>query len=259
MKNLYLTLCLFIFSPQSYAFTFNNSVAASFAEETVTINVADFSCDNNGLTLERLENSLRTAVNQYWNTVPSSRLKIVVGSRRTLAQTFNTDNPCLGGSGCTPNPDLVVDSGIVVACNNNAAVFSDPRILGVTLTNNIQGRRLVGSLILLNDRAGSNLGNRAEDQLVAVLAHELGHAIGLGHSPVKDSLMYFQTVPSRRSLGQDDRDGVSYLYPASIGSSACGTISNAYSAGGPQGPWPLVFLLAAAMAICYALKLVPRR
>lgn len=259
MKNLYLTLCLFIFSTQSYAFTFNNSVAASFAEETVTINVADFNCDNNGLTLERIENSLRTAVNQYWNTVPSSRLKIVVGQRRTLAQTFNTDNPCLAGSGCTPNPDLVVDSGIVVACNNNAAVFSDPRILGVTLTNNIQGRRLVGSLILLNDRAGSNLGERAEDQLVAVLAHELGHAIGLGHSPVKDSLMYFQTVPTRRSLGQDDRDGISYLYPASIGSSACGTISSAYTTGGPQGPWPVLLFGLMAMAICYVLKLVPKR
>jgi hypothetical protein len=258
MKGI-LTLFALLFCSKAFAFTFNNSVAAAFAEDRVNISVADFDCTENGLSLDRLENALKTAVSQYWNRVPTSRLKLQVGARKSVDGDFNTGNPCNAGSGCTPNPDLVVSSGILVSCNNNATIFSNPRILGVTLTNNIQGRRLVGSLILLNDGAGSRLADRDEDELVAVLAHEIGHAIGLGHSPVKDSLMYFQTVPTRRSLGQDDRDGVSYLYPASIGSSACGTISTSNAQGGSQGPWPVLLISFLMLALTYALKLVPRR
>lgn len=256
LVGLFLSL---LFCTPAWSFTFNNSVAAAFSEDRVTISIADFTCQENGLTKTKLKAALQTAVGQYWNKVPSSRLTLVVADEKTVAPEFYTDSPCLGGGGCTPNPDLVVSNGILVSCNENATIFSNPRILGVSLTNNIDGRRLKGSLILLNDAAGSQLGNRDQDELVAVLAHEIGHAIGLGHSPVKDSLMYFQTVPTRRSLGQDDRDGISYLYPASIGSSACGTISVDAAAGGQQGPLIFIFLLTLALSLPYALKLVPRR
>lgn len=261
MRHFFLGLILFttLISHQAYSFTFNNSVAASFAEDKVQISVADFDCLNNGLKLGQLENALKSAVSQYWNKVPTSRLKLEIGRRKSVDPKFNTDNPCNAGGGCTPNPDLVVSSGILVACNNNAEIFPDARILGVTLTNNIKGRRLVGSLILLNDRAGSRLGDRKEDELVAILAHEIGHAIGLGHSPVTDSLMYYQTVPTRRSLGQDDRDGVSYLYPATIGTSACGTLALDKGVDGPKGPWIIALFFMLCWLSTQLLKLVPKR
>lgn len=49
----------------------------------------------------------------------------------------------------------------------------------------------------------------------AILVHELGHALGLGHSTVATATM-FATYPSGiawRSLEPDDRDGVCALYP----------------------------------------------
>lgn len=237
MKNALLflsALSTLILSLELHAFTFNNSVAAAFSEEKVPIRVSSTPCEELGMTNAELEDLLREAVDQYWNRAPTSNLYMDLGAPIATSSKFRTDDPCIGTSGCEPNPDLIVDSGIVVACNVNTDIFSNLRILAVTLTNNIQGRRLVGSLILINDRENNRFAQMERDEKVAVLAHEIGHAIGLGHSPVRDSLMYFTTVPKRRSLGQDDIDGISFLYPDSFSSSACGTL--ALNPQRPQGP-----------------------
>ena len=46
------------------------------------------------------------------------------------------------------------------------------------------------------------------------LAHEIGHAFGLGHTSISDALMFYATMDKRVALGQDDIDGMTYLYPA---------------------------------------------
>ena len=47
-----------------------------------------------------------------------------------------------------------------------------------------------------------------------MIAHEIGHAFGLGHSEYKESLMYYSISGKyQKWLGEDDVDGVSYLYP----------------------------------------------
>ena len=57
----------------------------------------------------------------------------------------------------------------------------------------------------------------ADRDLQAVVAHELGHVLGLGHSEIEDSLM-FATYRGRRTLHRDDIAGCEYLY----GASECG-------------------------------------
>ena len=66
------------------------------------------------------------------------------------------------------------------------------------------------------DGAGATLDARG------VLTHELGHALGLGHSQDPRATMYATHPPgtSWRSLEQDDRDGVSALYPGK-GAAGC--------------------------------------
>lgn len=48
--------------------------------------------------------------------------------------------------------------------------------------------------------------------LVTVAAHELGHALGLGHSSDEDALMYAYYYGSHRYLSQDDINGIQSLY-----------------------------------------------
>jgi hypothetical protein len=76
---------------------------------------------------------------------------------------------------------------------------------------------------MINDLASNQLKYKSRDEKISIIAHEIGHAFGLGHSPVKDSLMYYATVDMRKSLGADDIDGISYLYPKQQPIS-CGTV-----------------------------------
>ena len=48
-----------------------------------------------------------------------------------------------------------------------------------------------------------------------VFLHENGHVVGLGHSEVKQAVMYASYQEVRQKLHQDDIDGIAWLYPSS--------------------------------------------
>ena len=223
---------LFLLNFQALSFTLNNSSNAHFDQDEVIINVAD-NCDlaqDDGLinvsALDLLDLA-EDAVNKFWNTVSTSRLRLRRGSVVSKPAAFYNNEVCLNSTNCDPNPDLIVDSDILITCNQNSANFSgSPSVLGATLINNIEGRYIKGAIFLINTDNPNSFDTLDDIGILAFLAHELGHAIGLGHSIVKDSLMYYQTIHHRNHLGWDDIDGVSYLYPARQPYSGCGTIKD---------------------------------
>ncbi len=223
----FLKILFFYFSSiqVSHAFSFNNSVGAAFLTDIVPIKIAD-NCNNLAISNSELVSITEEAIDRFWNTVPSSKLTLKVSGLVSVNDLFYTEELCTqSGNNCEPNTDLIVSDGILISCNNNTADnFKSSSILGITLPNNIQGSVLQGSLFLINDSPSNSFQNKSRRQMVAIIAHELGHAIGLGHSPVEDSLMYFTIIPIREKLGFDDIDGVSYLYPKEQPLS-CGTIS----------------------------------
>lgn len=256
----FLSLCLV--THNLHAFTFNTSSAAAFSNPEISIVVADGACDEIGLTPSDLVQMLTVASDQYWNKSPNSRLKLKVDGLVTKPAAFYTEALCssITAAGCTPNTNLISSSSIVVACNSNTStgMFSSPGILALSAPNNVSGRQIISSLVLLNNAPSTSLANKDRNEQIAILAHELGHAIGLGHSPVTDSLMYFQSVPTRRSLGRDDSDGVSYLYPHSIGSSTCGSmipLIDPRDQGKHQKGIMMLFMIA--LIASQLLKLVP--
>lgn len=59
--------------------------------------------------------------------------------------------------------------------------------------------------------------NRGDDFISTVIAHEVGHAIALGHSDVRPSIMYPSSSPGTK-LTSDDKDGLCNAYPMSSNS-----------------------------------------
>jgi hypothetical protein len=244
MKKLIFIIFVFISITPAFSFSFNNSVGAAFESDEVIVNVAD-NCSNLAITNTELLSIVKDSLDQYWNTVSTSKLVLKLGSLSTMSSVFLTDIICtVSGENCIPNTDLTVASGILISCNTNlAGNFSNSSsIQAVTLPNNIVNSTLTGSLLLINDHVSNTFQNKSRGQMVSIIAHELGHAIGLGHSPVEDSLMYFTLVPVRDRLGFDDIDGVTYLYPKSQPIS-CGTIKNINNNGSDNMTLASVFFL----------------
>lgn len=240
MKKLSL-LFILLLSLKSHAFTLNNTSKLVFSEDEVKVNVAS-GCTNIGITDAELLNLVGKAVDRFWNTSPTSRLKLRQGSVVNVDARFHSDSICTASTNCDPNPDIAVDSDILISCNANTTNFPSSSILGITIPNNISGSRIVGSLVLINDRSNTQFDTKSEDAKIAILAHEIGHAFGLGHSPVQDSLMYYATVSQRKALGRDDIDGISYLYPKQQPISGCGTVDFSGGKGGGSDWWSGVFL-----------------
>lgn len=234
------------------SFTLNNSIGSTFKENEVKISIANQSCSQIGLDSEEIKNLAEIAITKFWNTVPSSRLKLKIEGLVSLSQSFENEALCstIASDGeCTINSNLAVTSGIVISCNSNESNFRSTQTLAVTAPNHFSGNTIIGSLILLNNRSDTLLATLNKEEMISVLAHEIGHAIGLGHSPVKDSLMYYSTVNFRNYLGADDFDGMTYLYPKK-NIVSCGSIENKSQTG-------LYFLinLILGFIICYSLYL----
>lgn len=219
-----ITFCLLLLTKEVSAFTLNNANEMRFQNNNVYVNVADLNCQNIGISNDEMLSLVGIAIDKFWNRAPTSRLKLRKGKILPTNSIFQTDEMCQTGTNCTPNLDLLVATDILIACNNNIGNFPSSSILGITVPNNNSADTIYGALVLINDRPSSNFADKSIDEKVSIIAHEIGHAIGLGHSPVTDSLMYYATMDKRHALGIDDIDGVNYLYPKEEPISVCGTV-----------------------------------
>jgi hypothetical protein len=216
IKNLLLPLLLIILSANNVlGFTLNTSTGAAFEADEVAVNVASITCTNLGVSNEELLSLAEEAVDRFWNRVSTSRLQMIRGQISPVAAAFGTD--------VITSSALSVPSGILISCNTSTGNFANSSILAVALPTNATGRTINGSLILINDQANNQFASRTRDEQISIIAHEIGHAIGLGHSSVEDSLMFFKSLAIRVELGEDDLAGVTFLYPREQ-PFGCGTI-----------------------------------
>jgi hypothetical protein len=211
-----LILFLILYSQLSHAWTLNNNFGASFKDNRVKVFFDDIStCNNIKLSSDDVQSMIEPAIEDFWNRVPTSNLILEdAGFSRGIANINE-------GRLCSPTDDACIAAGdtipavneIVIACNGEIANFGSGNVLAVTVPNKFSGKNILGAVILINDHFTSIFGNLSRADQIAVIAHEIGHAIGLGHSEEKSALMYYRTVDLRKRLGQDDIDGVSFLYP----------------------------------------------
>jgi len=247
----------FFLSEKALAWTLNNNFTGSFKDNRVNVYVdSGTECSNNNITPDELVELIEPALDNFWNKVPTSNLRLKAAGFSKHIDNINT------GRLCSPTNETCINDGlgspeglipavndIVIACNSNGVNFGGSNVLAVTIPNKYSGRKIVGALIIINEQS-SVFGDLSRSDKIAVIAHEIGHAIGLGHSKENASLMYYRTVEQRKRLGQDDIDGVSFLYPMKgdlYGFSengliaSCATIST--DKNPPPGPPPFITML----------------
>ena len=177
-------------------------------------------CLRAGLTASSIQSLTEEAVDTYWNSVSTTSLKL---NSKSILNT-----------GLAASPDLDIDvlpyvknisnNAILVLCVDNLTSINTLAVGTMTCS----GDQCYGA-VLLNNKVGTVLASADHETVVATLAHELGHAVGIGHTSVKGALMYYDaTGVTYKSLAQDDIDAVTYLYPndKSLGglAGACATV-----------------------------------
>ncbi len=262
----FILLCLFM-TTNLFAYTLNNNFGSSFKNHKVTVFVDEnTNCAQAGMTVYELKSLIGPAI-KFWNNVPTSNLVLKNGGFSTATNNINhgrlcapTDDSCINSA---PGNVIAPVEDIIIACNDLGTNYGSSSVLAVTVPNNFSGRKIAGAVIIINETAQTIFDDLSRSDKIGVLAHEIGHAIGLGHTEDKAALMYFRTVDQRSKLGKDDMRGVSYLYPMQIDAGGllggCGTITNA-DGSPPSNPpfWQMGAALILMIALFELLKLLNR-
>ena len=238
MKYFILTLLCF----EAHAFTLLTRNPARYPNE-ITIRTSDADCANAGLTAKGLREFVERAVDDYWNSVPTSRAKFKLGPTITIPASATTDQMIALG----------IEGEIIVGCSDNATTFTSTSTLA---KGGMQTNVAIG-VVAINDIVSTQFATVDDLSRVSTFAHELGHAIGIGHSRVEYSLMYYAVVVGvvNKYLTEDDADAITYLYPTDkeLGGlgGACGTI-DIDSDDNTKGPGSFVLTLLLGFLITVA-------
>ena len=132
----------------------------------------------------------------------TSALHLNVVGTKDVSSAFKTEGVCdviFEGGGCQINNNLMPSDGIIISCNNSTSGngFS-ASILGVSLPNNTSGSSIVGSVVLLNDTEDTRFNSISRDDQVSVIAHEIGHALGLATPLSSTVLCIFQPLKKEK-------------------------------------------------------------
>lgn len=187
IKLLFFTLVFSVVKAQAFTLITTNPAQQGWADPGVAFSINTANCPIDITPI--IENALA-----IWNNVANSKLKAVyTGS--TSSTTF-------------ANPTTIF-------CETNFNASLRDNVPGYAQVNS-SGGVLENGLITLNASIGdANIANYDQGVLTIILAHEIGHILGLGHSADINALMYFDgSYKNKLSLAQDDVDGISYLYPS---------------------------------------------
>lgn len=185
MKFIFSLFIFFTFKANAFLVIDPNYHLANHKD--VIVNIGQGGCQANGISNDELMVSINESIDNYWNKVTESELRLRSGGEvdRTTAVPGEIIVYCsplgVSGSSGVTYPDISAGSARIVL---NGSTF-------------VPGGYLPGAV-------------------TGVLAHEMGHAIGLNHSGDPASVMTYEShtwriVPSY--LSQDDKDGVAFLYP----------------------------------------------
>ncbi len=122
-----------------------------------------------------------------------------------------------------------------VSFKNDFSIYG-PGVIGVTELSYTSGGSIQAAKIYLNDgdfqfKSSPGLYSSGQVYLGDVVTHEMGHLLGLSHSEVLESTMFYAAFPGQSSLSTDDKAGIRSKYAPS----SYGTISGKVKGGDDIG------------------------
>jgi hypothetical protein len=190
----YVALFACLWSPMALSFTLNSTSSSAFkgwSNADIKFQLNTSNCPA-GIDVAGVINASLA----IWNNVATSRVHLsVVGT--TTSTTYS--------------------SPITIYCETNygSVVGNADGSPGAASAIPASGDYFTSGVIILNASSGAANITRVNATLLSVvLAHEIGHAIGIGHSQDVNALMYYNaSYKTALGLSQDDVDAISYLYP----------------------------------------------
>jgi hypothetical protein len=158
---------------------------------------------------------------EAWTDVPESRVTLRLGNG--AVDFFGWEHPT------SPTTTYYPGNRIILFDDPYDEISDPDRCSGVLAiggywmsgtngdpVNGVAYNRILSMYVIFNNGFECFLGD--PDNLAEVAAHELGHAIGLGHSAVPDAIMRPSAYGSYRGprLGDDDMDAVHCIYPHTL-------------------------------------------
>ena len=187
-----------------WGFTLAYPNEAHFPTPQIKLDVAGDDCTQAGFNSSvELLNMAQKAVDEYWNRIPTCALEISKGSVRSGVE--------VQGDSLDEAVAKVKDNTILIGCSTHNQLFGTHTLALASIDVNRPSR----GIVLINNRS-SRFANLSEREKWATIAHEIGHAFGLGHSADPVSLMYYSIGKKiQEKLSMDDYDACTYLYPHS--------------------------------------------
>lgn len=228
MNKFLLTILAALLSFSANAWTIGTAQGFKYTTPAVKFKIAGNNCTNAGFTTSSMETLAKDAIAVYWDKVPTSSLELESDGVQSGINVSADDLTTAAGKGSADN--------VVIGCSSNATLFPNGTTLAVGGIACNSG--VCKGAVLLNDAATTQLDTLDRSTIITTFAHEFGHALGLGHSNSKTSLMYYAANDkTQKSLSQDDIDGITYLYPSEkeLGglAGACGSVDLNSKGGGP--------------------------
>ena len=201
-----LLILLSVWPLSSWSFTLGS---LSTTQQGWNTKVLTFKVNYSGCSIsnDRLNTAIDTAIN-LWNKVATSGVRLERGGETgtTVAQglAYNAPDP----------PVILCDTNFTANFKPGDVNFANV-VLAVTLPKTTNDQ-MSNAALILNSESGKSgsIETKSDILLSIVLAHEMGHVLGLGHTSDTSALMYFSaSLKTELGLSQDDIDGISYLYP----------------------------------------------
>ena len=236
-----LLFALFLFGSSASAFTLNSTNNSNFrgwGNPKIDLVINNANCPAGVDVTSVIQSAIK-----IWNNVSTSDLKLsIVGT--TTSTTYSTP--------------------ATVYCETNyGSVVGDANSSPGAASILPSGDYAAGGVIILNASSGTaNIANISPTVLSIVLAHEVGHLVGLGHSQDLNALMYYDaSAKTTLALAQDDIDGISYLYPRNeLGTNkplGCARVSSNSS---PSNPAQMILFLLLPLVLLWSrwrTKIIP--